>query len=657
MENLWNEKVAKSLKGNLLKLRVYSSRLLGQESDLVLHGGGNTSVKISKKNLFNEEEDILYVKGSGWDLGTIEAEGFAPVKLEILKKMAKLKNLSDTDMVKYQRAAMTNPSAPTPSIEAILHAIIPFTFVDHTHADAVVTISNTPDGKKRIKELYGNKVLIIPYVMPGFMLAKTIYDLTNNLDWTKIEGMILLKHGVFTFDDNPKLAYNKMIKIVTKAENYLKKEGMKPLKTKIKPGKVDTLQIASIRKTVSELRGISVLAKLNNTQKNLAYSILPNMKKFATRGPITPDHSIRTKCIPAILSTNPNKDIIAFGKDYEAYFNKFNDGSLTCLDKAPRWAVWQGNGTLSFGENVKNVQIIEDISNHTIKAVYQGEQLGGWKPLGQKDLFDMEYWTLEQAKLKKANNALAMQAKIAIVTGAASGIGKACVEKLVSEGAVVVALDINPSIKTCFKQKEVLGIKCDVTKVKDLNNAIQQTVLTFGGLDYLISNAGIFPKSMRLDSMEQAVWDKSLKINLSSHQELLHLCLPYLKLGIDPAVIFIASKNVPAPGPGAAAYSVAKAGLTQLARVAALELGKHGIRVNVVHPNAVYDTAIWTKEVLNTRAKSYGLSVDEYKTNNVLKTEVNSKDVAQLAVTMLGNTFSKITGAQIAIDGGNERII
>ena len=234
-----------------------------------------------------------------------------------------------------------------------------------------------------------------------------------------------------------------------------------------------------------------------------------------------------------------------------------------------------------------------------------------------------------------------------LITGAASGIGKACVERLLAEGAHVVGLDI----------KDGVSIKCDVTKESEIKSAIESTVRRFGGLDIIVSNAGIFPPSMDIESMDPAVWEKSMQLNLTSHQRLMKAAIPYLSHGIDPTIIIIASKNVPAPGPGAGAYSVAKAGLTQLGRVAALELGAKGIRVNMIHPNQVFDTAIWTKEVLEKRAKHYGLSVEQYKTSNILHTEITSKDVANLVCAMAGSAFAKTTGAQIPIDGGNERVI
>ncbi len=656
MKSSWNQKEADKIKKDLLQMRVYTSRLLGKEEDLVLHGGGNTSVKIREKNIFGEEEELLYVKGSGWDLATIEAAGFAPVKLSALHKLAELDTLTDMQMVKYQRMAMTDPAAPNPSVEAILHAIIPYTFVDHTHADAVVTMTNTPGGKARIQEAFGDKVLIIPYVMPGFILAKKIYEMTKGMDWDSIDGMILLNHGVFTFHDDPKVSYENMIKIVTKAEDYIRKNGVKAIKRK-KAEKADSLKMAQLRKQVSGIWGKPILSRLDQSGEAVAFSELSKVKSIANRGPLTPDHIIRTKRTPIVLSNNFEKDLSRYVADYEQYFTKYNTGEQVQLDAAPRWAIWPGQGTLSFGTTVKACKIIEDISQHTKKAIYQAEQLGGWKVLSKANLFEMEYWSLEQAKLKKAGQAKPLQGKIALVTGAASGIGKACVDQLVAEGAVVAALDINPEVVNNFGRDEVLGIKCDVTNSKAVKTAIEQTVANFGGLDMVVSNAGIFPPSAKIADMDSKLWQKSMDINLTSHQQLIQMCLPYLELGFDPAIVIIASKNVPAPGPGAAAYSVAKAGLTQLGRVAALELGAKGIRVNMLHPNAVFDTGVWTEETLQARANHYGLTVEEYKTNNILKAEVTSIDVAKLAVAMLGQIFSKVTGAQVPIDGGNERVI
>ncbi|MDH5612137.1 MAG: bifunctional aldolase/short-chain dehydrogenase [Gammaproteobacteria bacterium] len=659
MNSLWLNTSTDKILDNPLQLRVYTSRLLGQNPDLVLHGGGNTSVKITEKNIFGDDEEILYVKGSGWDLGNIEAEGFAPVKLNVLMHMAGLEQLSDSDMVSMQRAAMTNPYAPNPSVEAVLHAIIPFKYVDHTHADAVVTITNTPDGENIIREIYGDRILIVPYVMPGFVLAKKIYDMTRNIDWSLYDGMILLNHGVFTFDEEAKSSYEKMINIVSRAEDYLATKTTSKTSTDHRT-ELDLKLLAGIRKKVSVLRGAAVYALTDSSTDAGSFASLDNVDAIATRGPLTPDHIIRTKKSPLIIQSDATintTEVDDYSDSYQSYFDKNSNEQQICLDHAPRWAIWKKQGLISFGTTLKEARIISDISSHTIKAIQTSEQLGGWTALPEKDLFEMEYWELEQAKLSKSKSSPEFQGKIALVTGAASGIGKACVEALLKKGAAVAALDINPAIKGLFNRSDVIEITCDVSNDTALKNAVEETVRYFGGLDILVTNAGIFTANENIENMSDDTWQLSMDINLTSHQRLMKYCIPFLRHGIDPAIIIIASKNVPAPGPGASAYSAAKAGLTQLARVAAFELGKDNIRVNTIHPNAVFDTGVWTEEMLQGRAKSYGISVEEYKANNVLHTEVTSKNVADMMCAMAGQAFAKTTGSQVPVDGGNERVI
>lgn len=642
-----------------LSQRLYSSRLLGQEPSLVLHGGGNTSVKSIVQNIFGDAESILWVKGSGWDLATIEAGGFAPTRLEVLQKLASLPALSDTDMMRELKAACTTPTAPTPSVEAILHAVIPLRFVDHTHADAVVAISNSPEGESVLAQLYGEDVLILPYVMPGFVLAQQVHQATRTINWATLKGIILLHHGVFTFHDEAQASYENMIELVDKAEQYLKRKNVwaNAATAVYEPVDNDILDCAITRQRASLCYGRPLLMRWDVTPEASGYANLPAIDVIATRGPLTPDHTLHTKHVPMIVEDNSSTAVETFAAAYREYFSRHTDGLLTCLDAAPRVAIWKTRGMLYFAPNAKRLRVVHDIAAHTRRAVQWSEGLGGWRALPEKELFDLEYWELEQAKLTVSSAVPAMEGRIAIVTGAASGIGKATVAALLLQGACVVALDINPAITTLFNSENVLGIVCDVTDRQQLKTSVQQTVMHFGGLDMLVCNAGFFPESSAIASLSDEILQKSLSLNFVSHVHLLQESIPYLEQGFDASVVIVASKNVPAPGPGAMAYSSAKAALTQMARVAALELGAKGIRINVVHPNAVFDTALWDEKTLQTRASAYGVSVDDYKVSNVLGKEVTSAQVASVIASLCSPVFACTTGAQIPVDGGNERVI
>jgi len=657
MISQWSDDEAAACGDDPLELRVYTSRLIGQEPDLVLHGGGNTSVKADVSNPFGETEEILYVKGSGWDLETIETAGFAPVRKDVLLKMAGLERLSDSEMVRLQRSAMIDPSAPTPSVEAILHAIIPFRFVDHTHADAVVTITNTPNGIERIGEIYGDRIFIVPYVMPGFELAREVYNMTRDIDWHQFEGLILLNHGVFTFGDDARSSYERMIQIVAEAEHYLDAHAPWDDDREVE-AEEDLDGLARLRRSVSRHAGAAMIARSDTRPTAVAFSMRDDMRDIATRGPLTPDHVIRTKSVPLVAESDPDDEVIAYVDQYREYFDRHTDGNLTCLDPAPRWIVRPGAGTVALGRNNHDAGIVADLVAHTTRAIERAEALGGWEALEESDLFEVEYWELEQAKLARVGTLPVLSGKVALVTGAASGIGRACVNHLRAAGACVSALDVREEVLHVFEEwDDVLTLVCDVTDHGDVGDAVASTVRRFGGLDIVVSNAGIFLPSESIAEMSAETWDRSLAVNLSGHRNVIQKCVPFLELGIDPAVVIIGSKNVVAPGPGVAAYSVAKAGLVQLARVATLELAGAGIRVNVLHPNDVFDTGIWTDEVLESRAAHYGMDVEEYRTRNLLGVEIMSSDVAAMAVAMAGPLFSRTTGAQVAIDGGNDRTI
>lgn len=390
MDNLYNEEKAKECKTDLA-LRVYTSNLLGQNDELVLHGGGNTSVKTAVNG-----EEILYVKGSGWDLVSIKEEGFAPVKKSALLEMAKREELSDIDMVKGQREAMIDSEAPNPSVEAILHALIPYKFVDHTHADAIVTISNAVTGKENIKKLFPN-FLIVDYVMPGFVLAHEIYKMTKDLDWSSIDGIILHNHGIFTFDENAKTSYDKMINAVSLAEDFLDEYAVVNVEHKYMHSDCN---IAKIIKVISKAKEYDVSININQSPLAAFYASQENLQEFASRGVLTPEHIIRTKRAPLVMEdTNLEAKLEKYMKEYEEYFEKYAFNKVL-LNPAPNYMIIKNLAVISFGKTPKEAAIVNDIVDHTMLAVLRADKLGGYQSISEKDSFDMEYWELEQAKLK-----------------------------------------------------------------------------------------------------------------------------------------------------------------------------------------------------------------------------------------------------------------
>ncbi len=656
MHSLWDDSEAAQCQGELA-LRVYTSRLLGRDKTLVLHGGGNTSVKLVQKNLFGEDENVLYIKGSGWDLETIEAAGFAPVQLDYLQRLAQLDALSDTQMVNELATHMLETSAPAPSVETILHACLPYKFVDHTHADAVLAITNAPDGERRIREIYGDAVVIIPYVMPGFDLARLCASEYPRQAGANTIGMVLMNHGIFSFGDSARQSYERMIDLVGRAEDYLKAQRAWDIPARaVAPARIDMLQQAQLRRKLSDAAGVAMIMATHADAETLAFAQREDVGTLSQQGPVTPDHIIRTKRVP-MLGT----DVDAYTRDYKAYFDAHAPHAKepkTMLDPAPRMVLDPQFGLAAAGRTAKDAAIVEELYRHSMQVMQRAQALGGYRALPQRELFEVEYWDLEQAKLRKGGRPPPYTGEVALVTGAASGIGKACVESLLARGAAVVGLDINPAIEALYQRKDFLGLRCDLTDEHALGQALERAVIAYGGLDMLVLNAGIFAASRRISELATEEWRKVMAINLDANLFLLRACHPLLKLAPKGGrVVVIGSKNVPAPGPGAAAYSASKAALNQLARVAALEWGADGIRINSLHPNAVFDTGIWTEEVLAQRAKHYGLTIDEYKTNNVLKTEVRSRDVAELAAEMCGPLFAKTTAAQVPVDGGNERVI
>ena len=656
MRSLWNDAEAARHSGPLGP-RVYTSRLLGRDRSLVLHGGGNTSVKLRRNNLFGAPEEVLFVKGSGWDLETIEAAGFSPVALDYVRRLAQLPALPDPQMVNELNTHMLRAGAPSPSVETILHAVLPHDYVDHTHADAVLSISNAPHGEQRVRDIYGDTVVVIPYIMAGFDLAAYCAREFGAKAGPQTIGMVLLSHGVFSFGADARESYERMIRLVAMAEDYLtsNKAWQVPLPAP-KPPTASRESIAGLRRAISDCAGAPLVLKVNDSPKFLAFARHPELGRISQRGPATPDHVIRTKPLPML-----GFDVQAYARGYCAYFERHASNAKekkTMLDPAPRMVLDPTLGFAAIGRTAKDTGIVEDLYDHTIDVILRAEALGGWRAVSERDIFDIEYWDLEQAKLRKAGAAPPFVGEVALVTGAASGIGKACVEAFLNRGAAVVGLDRNPAIAAMWKRQDFLGIACDLTDAEALDAALDEAVKGYGGVDMLVLNAGVFPSSQPIQDIGRETWRSTMAVNVEASLLVMQACHGLMKASPRGGrIVVIGSKNVPAPGPGAAAYSASKAALNQLARVAALEWGKDGIRINSLHPNAVYDTALWTDEVLAARAKAYNLSVEQYKRNNLLRTEVASKDVAELAAELCGPLFAKTTGAQVPVDGGNERVV
>jgi rhamnose utilization protein RhaD (predicted bifunctional aldolase and dehydrogenase)/NAD(P)-dependent dehydrogenase (short-subunit alcohol dehydrogenase family) len=655
MRNHWDPAAAPDA-DDVLAGCVYGSRLLGSDPALVLHGGGNTSVKATVADITGEPQVVLYIKGSGWDLANITSAGFTPLRLSSVRRLLKLDRLDDAEMMNQLRCASLRADAPDPSVETLLHALLPYPAVQHSHADALLALTNQPDGEALVRDVFGDDVVVVPYVMPGFDLAKRTAHLFAGQAGPGTQGMVLLNHGLVTFGVDTNEAYRRHVDLVTRVEEYLVGQTRRPAatpRTVVAPHP-DPLDLATLRRSISEAAGAPMVLSRHDDPHIRAFVDRPDLRTLAGRGPATPDHVIRTKRLPLI-----GCDVAAYVSMYQAYLDEHRDRArtaLTPLDPAPRIVLDPAFGMLTVGRTARDAAIAYDIYAHTIDIIERAEAVGSYRALPAGDIFDVEYWELEQAKLGRSATPPEFAGEVALVTGAASGIGRACATALRARGAAVVGIDINPAVAA--DSDDYLGVQGDVTEPSTVDDAIERGVERFGGVDIVVPAAGIFPESHPLADLDPAAWRSTMSVNVDAIAYLFARVYPFLSLAPGGGrVVLIASKNVPAPGVGAAAYSVSKAAATQLARVAALEWAAAGIRVNVVHPDAVFDTGLWTDELIAERARHYGISVAQYKTRNLLHAEISSARVAALVVALCGDAFAVTTGAQIPVDGGNDRVI
>ncbi|USQ79127.1 bifunctional aldolase/short-chain dehydrogenase [Ornithinimicrobium faecis] len=645
----------------LLDDLVQASRALGADPSLVLHGGGNTSVKATWQDITGDELEVLFIKGSGHDLATIGRVGFAPLRLERLRQLLPPVKMGDLELGNELRAASLDAKAPNPSVETLVHALVPHAAVLHSHADAVLAITNTEGGRAKVEELYGDRVVIVDYVMPGPDLGEACFAAWQEQAHEGTEGIVVLNHGLFAVGDTPSEALVRHEQMIAEARALLgevpEHEAQASATTSSSTSAADqVLALAELRAAISGVAGKPLVMRRRTDGQVSAFLTDPVLRETTQQGPMTPDHVLYTKRTPLM-----GRDVAGFAAAYEDYFAAHKDRrglELTMLDPAPRVVLDDELGMLSLGRTARETGITEDIYSHTLDTIELAQGQGGYVALPAGDIFDLEYWVLEQLKLKAAGKPKPLEGQVALVTGAASGIGRACAQELMAAGAAVAGWDLAADTADAFTDQAWLGLTVDVTDPDQVQRALAQTVERFGGVDIVVISAGIFPQSQDIADLTADQWRKTMAVNVDSVAALFSAVHPLLALAPSGArVAVVSSKNVPAPGKGAAAYSTSKAALTQLCRVAALEWAPDGIRVNTVHPDAVFDTGLWTPELLASRAEHYGMSVEDYKRRNLLSAEVTSRDVARMVRAMVDDTFACTTGAQVAVDGGSERTL
>jgi rhamnose utilization protein RhaD (predicted bifunctional aldolase and dehydrogenase)/NAD(P)-dependent dehydrogenase (short-subunit alcohol dehydrogenase family) len=672
MENLWKDSDAKAAiashaaKGlnEDLALRVYTTRLLGGEPKLVLHGGGNTSVKTRMADITGQQLDVLCVKGSGWDMGTIEAPGLPAVRLNPLRELQGLQALSDEDMVNVQRANLLDSKSPNPSVETLLHAFLPHKFIDHTHSNAVLALTDQPDGEALAADLYGKRAALVPYVMPGFALAKKTAEIAKA--HPDVEGLILLKHGIFSMGATAEEAYVRMIDLVTMAEKRLAQATKK-----IFPGATLPSTPAAAADIAPILRGLmSIPAKSGGREAAqrfvfefrsnpaiLAFVNGKDIARYSQQGPVTPDHAIRTKNVPFVtpapeagkldaFKTGVKAALEKFAADYHAYFMRHNGKLVSAkkeLDPVPRVVLVPGVGLFGVGNSSKDAKIAADLAETTVAVIADAERLGTYQCIPEPDIFDIEYWSLEQAKLNSAAEK-PLARRIAVVTGGASGIGAATVQAFAREGAEVVVIDRDVSKVKGF------AIACDVTDPAQVRAAFDKIAATYGGVDFVVSNAGAAWQG-KIGEVDEATLRKSFELNFWAHQSVAQNAVRIMKAqGLGGCLLFNTSKQAVNPGPDFGPYGLPKAATLFLMRQYALDHGADGIRSNSVNADRIR-SGLLTDEMIAQRSKARGLTEADYMGGNLLGIEVTAEDVAQCFLSLA--KASKTTGAVLTVDGGN----
>lgn len=681
MKSLWSHKEASTLDD--LGLLVYASRLLGQNPALVVWGGGNSSAKGRSKDLRDREVATIWVKGSGSDMKSCAAKDFTPLRLEDLLAALEREEMTDEAMVDYFGFAKTNPSAPRPSIETLLHAFVPRKFVLHTHADAILALTNNQKGRLAVEQCFSGQAIFIPYIKPGFTLAKMAAKAFSEFPGAR--AMVLENHGLITWDDDARTAYEATIEFVTKAEQYsLQQEKSRPTARAI--SRLGKALSGGKRREIFEgiapaLRGALSAEKRNILRFEDGAEILeflehPGAEKSALAGPATPDHMLQTKRLPlflgrpklddvAKLSQQLREAVATYREEYLGYWQRNHRASDPMLEPFPRVLLIPGLGLIATGKDAKQAAVVAEIYSHSIDCMRAALRIAAYKSLSEAQAYEMEYWPLELYKLALAPAEKEFSRKVALITGAASGIGKAIAWRFAEEGTHLLLGDrdgkgvsaVADAIGAKYGRERIFAAEMDVTSEKSVYAAFADTVTRFGGLDIVISNAGIAASSP-IDTMRLEDWEKSLAVNATGHFLVAREGLRLFKnQGLGGVFVFNASKNVLAPGKDFAAYSAAKSAEAQLAKIVAIEGAPFGIRANLLHPDAIFeDSKLWSPEIRAQRAKAQGIKPSEieeaYRKRNLLQVTVSGRDVAEAALFFASDRSAKTTGCALTIDGG-----
>jgi rhamnulose-1-phosphate aldolase/alcohol dehydrogenase len=679
MKSRWDDSAARGLSD--LDLLVYASRLIGAETTLVVWGGGNTSIKRTERDHRGRETRVLRVKGSGSDLKNIQRKDFPGVRMDDVLALLEREDMGDQEMVGYLAHALQDPSSPRPSIETLLHGFLPADAVVHTHADAIVSLTNNDRCRETLEQVYGHQVIALPYRRPGFLISREVADTFRANP--KARAILLEKHGTICWGATVKDAYAATIELISRAEEAIADRS----KGRVRFGGIAVQAPAAEQRrrialaVAPWLRGMvgrdrRVVMAFDDSPEVLEFAASKDARGLCDVGPATPDHTIYTKRLPCFVPVERPADVDAvraavksaverFAGEYTAYVKEHDQNGLGPSDPYPRVIVIAGLGMFTTGKDRRTAGIVSDIYHHTISVLGAATAFGRYVSLSAKDAFDVEYWPLELYKLAQAPPEKGLSRRIALVTGGASGIGRAAALRLAAEGCHVIVgdLDVAGALKVADEvvaasgTGRALGLGMDVTREASVSAAFEEAVLAYGGIDVVISNAGI-AHSAAVDQMELADWERSFAVNSTGHFLVAREGMRILKAqGLGGAFVFVATKNVMSPGKDFSAYSASKAAEAQLAKVLALEGGPHGIRSNIVNPDAVFrDSRLWSEEIRRERARAQGIGVDEledfYRKRNILARPILPDDVAEAVLFLASDRSAKTTGCTITVDGG-----